>query len=541
MIVTTTALLAAVVAGFGLLGMHSISGVYVRASADTEARLRDQLRDVGSATVQMLAASSRTYFEQSNDTDMRHYVTQLGRGDRRIAYVYVLDHRQGLVAHSDAARNPREGHPAMGDESWKRILLSWRELAQRTDEQGLVATPELGSGAGRLALFALPVFAPGVTGSLRAALDAGRAASPPYGYVVIAYTLVHLDQALAELRLAKERAYHDALLGIAGVGALFLLLGTALAVLQGLRIARPIRRLAARAEQIASGDLTSRVEIGTGDEVGLLGRNFNYMADQLAVLLDETRRKAGLEKDLEVARTIQETLVPTREVVDRRFIRFAGHFQPASTCGGDWWTYHDLVGDKVLIVIGDATGHGVSSALITAAAKASCGVAKTLSGHDLSCHQLLEIMNREVFGSRKSELLMSCFASVLDPRTSSIQCANAGHPQPYLYRPDGGRGRFEVLGARGPLLGSDPDSTFPEQTRAFEPGDLLLWYTDGIVECRNHEGEELGQRRLRAMLQHSAHLEDPAEMRDAILGAVREFLGAEAPEDDITLVVGRIC
>src|SRR5207244_8208632 len=105
------------------------------------------------------------------------------------------------------------------------------------------------------------------------------------------------------------------------------------------------------------------------DEIGILGENFNFMADQLVVLLQQTAEKARLEQELEVARTIQETLVPPNDPVSNGFFKFACYFQPASQSGGDWWTWHQLVGDKVLVVIGDVTGHGVPSAMITAAAK----------------------------------------------------------------------------------------------------------------------------------------------------------------------------
>ena len=94
------------------------------------------------------------------------------------------------------------------------------------------------------------------------------------------------------------------------VGLFFVLVGTALAIFQGLRISRPIKMLAWRADQIARGDLETRVEISSGDEIGMLGENFNYMADRLLILMRETAEKATLEKELEVARTIQETLVP---------------------------------------------------------------------------------------------------------------------------------------------------------------------------------------------------------------------------------------
>ena len=120
-----------------------------------------------------------------------------------------------------------------------------------------------------------------------------------------------------------------------------------------------------------------------------------------------------MEQELEVARTIQETLVPPNEPVAQGHFKFAGYFQPASQCGGDWWTWHQLVGDKILIVIGDVTGHGVPSAMITAAAKAACDVARSVYQDDVAVAKLLEIMNYASFESAKRKFVMTCFAAIL--------------------------------------------------------------------------------------------------------------------------------
>src|SRR5262249_52982189 len=155
--------------------------------------------------------------------------------------------------------------------------------------------------------------------------------------------------------------------------------------------------------------------------------NFNYMADRLLILMRETAEKATLEKELEVARMIQETLVPPPDLVDRGFAQLAGYFLPASQCGGDWWTMHDLPDGRLLVVIGDVPGHGVPSAMITAAAKASCDVVRATEGAKLTVTRLLEVMNRAIFESAKRKFVMTCFASILDPKTRTITYANAGH------------------------------------------------------------------------------------------------------------------
>src|SRR5262249_15262343 len=158
-----------------------------------------------------------------------------------------------------------------------------------------------------------------------------------------------------------DAEFRSAWLRTALIGLVFVLLGTASAVYQGLAISKPIKLLARGANEIARGHLEKRVPVDSSDEIGLLGENFNYMADRLVVLLRETAERATRERDLEVARAIQDALVPPADTVDRHYIKLAGFFQPATQCGGDWWTCYDLPDGKVLVVIGDVTGHGVPS------------------------------------------------------------------------------------------------------------------------------------------------------------------------------------
>jgi serine phosphatase RsbU (regulator of sigma subunit) len=264
------------------------------------------------------------------------------------------------------------------------------------------------------------------------------------------------------------------------------------------------------------------------------------MADQLVVLLQQTAEKAKMEQELEVARTIQETLVPPNEPVAQGHFKFAGYFQPASQCGGDWWTWHQLVGDKILIVIGDVTGHGVPSAMITAAAKAACDVARSVYQDDVAVTKLLEIMNYAIFESAKRKFVMTCFASIVDTKKRTITYANAGHNFPYLFRAgEDGKGEFGSLMIRGNRLGDLRESKYEAKTTDLVPGDILVWYTDGIVECENAGGEEYGEKRFRSSVRRAAAL-DAGEMRDAVVADSQTFFGETLRKDDITLVIGRI-
>ncbi len=213
---------------------------------------------------------------------------------------------------------------------------------------------------------------------------------------------------------------------------------------------------------------------------------------------------------------------------------------PASQCGGDWWTVHDMPDGRVLVVIGDVTGHGVPSAMITAAAKAACDVVRTSEGARLTVTKLLEVMNRAIFESAKRKFVMTCFASILDPKARTITYANAGHNFPYLFRPGAPDGTdFQVLMSRGNRLGDLEESTYAEKSHALQKGDVLVWYTDGIVECENERGEEYGEKRFRAAIRRASE-QDPIGMRESVVSAAGTFFGDRARKDDITLVFARI-
>ena len=509
MIATSTLLILMIVALFGILNIVNTSRVFEEQSQRQRDAFVASLQKRGSVQTRDLAQASANALVQNDPTTLQNFVPEIAKGDLEVAYAFVAD-KEGLVlAHSDTKLN---GKP-MTDPAAREMLTAKDAVTKE------VTTP-----AGKEYLFARPVIQDG----------------QKQGTVVLAYSLKVLEETLKKLDSDKEAAFQAAWVRTALVGLFFVLVGTALAIFQGLRISRPIKMLAWRADQIARGDLETRVEISSGDEIGMLGENFNYMADRLLILMRETAEKATLEKELEVARTIQETLVPPPDPVERKYVKLAGYFLPASQCGGDWWTVHDMPDGRILVVIGDVTGHGVPSAMITAAAKAACDVVRATEGDKLTVTRLLEVMNRAIFESAKRKFVMTCFASILDPVRKTITYANAGHNFPYLFRPGAADGNdFQVLMSRGNRLGDLEESTYSEKTAQLNNNDILVWYTDGIVECENDRGEEYGEKRFRAAIRRAAEL-DPVAMRESVVSAAGQFFGERARKDDITMVFARI-
>lgn len=554
MILTTTILIVVTVVGSGVLNVINVRKAFDESSTaqiEIFRRGRETLGEFG--TPLFARAVSQLLFDKGRDPDILSVVKETveqdtkekdGKTDYGLKLAYVLDLNQKVIAHCFESPklecvmgNHEPMSPtisAIGAESWKQALAAWKASGKN---EALVRF-DLTSAGSPHQVFAFPVFAAGTPATAAGAL-APEAPDARLGYVVLGYDLAPIQTFTEKSAEQKAAASTRAALYTGAVGALFALIGTVLAIFQGLSISRPIKQLAWKADQIARGDLEARVDITSSDEIGTLGENFNFMADQINILLSQTAEKARIEQELEVARTIQETLVPTADPVDKGVLKFAGFYQPAAQTGGDWWTWSELVGDKVLLVIGDVTGHGVPSAMITAAAKAACDVARHVHNDDVTVTRLLEIMNHAIFESAQRRFVMTCFASIIDTKMRTITYANAGHNFPYLFRQNEGKGEFGSLMIRGNRLGDDRASRYEAKTTELAGGDVLIWYTDGIVECEGENGEEYGEKRFRASVRKSASL-DAGEMRDAIVADATSFFGNAPRKDDITMIVGRI-
>ncbi|MBA3392953.1 MAG: SpoIIE family protein phosphatase [Deltaproteobacteria bacterium] len=557
MILTTTLLIIVTVVGSGLLNVFNIRRVFddtTQRQQELFSRGRETLGEIG--TPLFARAVQQLLIDRGRDPDIVSLVRETvaqdtkdqdGRKDYGLKLAFVLDLNQNLVAHcyEDAKLECIQGAtphepvgPALGQLSvttWQRALEAWKAAAD-TKGPALVRFDVEAAGS-RYRVFAFPVFIgdePTAAGAIAADRPEAR-----QGYVILGYDLAPIAWFATSAAEQKAEASTRAALYTGAVGALFALIGTLLAIFQGLSISRPIKQLAWKADQIARGDLMARVEITSSDEIGFLGENFNFMADQITILLQQTAEKARIEQELEVARAIQETLVPTADPVDKGALKFAGFYQPAAQTGGDWWTWSELASGKYLLVIGDVTGHGVPSAMITAAAKAACDVARHVHGDTVTVTRLLEIMNHAIYESAQRRFVMTCFASIVDTEARTITYANAGHNFPYLFRSSEGKGEFGSLMIRGNRLGDDRTSKYEAKTTELVPGDVIIWYTDGIVECENEAGDEYGEKRFRASVRKAAAL-DVGEMRDAIVADATTFFGEAPRKDDITMIIGRI-
>ena len=268
------------------------------------------------------------------------------------------------------------------------------------------------------------------------------------------------------------------------------------------------------------------------NEVSVIRTNMVRLADQLLAVLSAARDRASVRKELEVAGAVQQLLVPGHSEIERAGIRVVGYCEPAAECGGDWWTFEDLANQRVLTMSGDVSGHGASAAIITGVAKAACDLAIEVTQGQISAGDLLGLMNATLFRVARRQLMMTCVATVFEPATRTLTVANAGHPFPILIR----SGVIHPLIAEGSPLGAAAVSNYAPITVQAEIGDVMVCFTDGIVEAENRQGEQFTEKRLRAVAQRAA-ASGAVAVRDAIVTAVNMFRDNQPASDDMSFVV----
>jgi predicted ester cyclase len=242
----------------------------------------------------------------------------------------------------------------------------------------------------------------------------------------------------------------------------------------------------------------------------------------------ERIERERVEQELRVARRIQQASLP-KEVPTLEGWQISPYYQPAREVGGDFYDFLELDDGRLGIVVGDATGKGVPAALVMASARSMLRAVAEASNY--SPGDVLAKVNDSLVADIPPNMFVTCFYAILDPKSSSLSYANAGHDLPYLYR----SGDAEELRVRGMPLGLMPGMGYEEKETILEAGDSALFYSDGLVEAHNPKGEMFGFPRLQGLV---AKYGEERSLGETLLEELYSFTGGEGweQEDDITLL-----
>lgn len=339
-----------------------------------------------------------------------------------------------------------------------------------------------------------------------------------------------------EWRQAMRPAYNliekCIFLGMIAVGAAVIF-----AILFSKTLTAPIGRLYEATRQVAGGNFGLQVDEKGTDEISALSKSFNVMSRKILELIEESIQKTKLENEIAIASTVQQTLIPSSEN-SAEWFTIHSHYQPADQCGGDWWGYFN-VGGKAVVMIADATGHGLPCALITASARSCFSVLQKLANEDsefsFSPAAMLSFANRVVFDASQGSIMMTFFIAVIDSEKSTITFSNAGHYPAWLFRKIDGQRSLVSLGIPGERLGEKQENrSYEEASAEIKPGDILFLYTDGLTEGKNPEGGMYGKKAVRKAIEASLEQGAKSVVENVVQGFMT-FSQGHPLEDDITI------
>jgi sigma-B regulation protein RsbU (phosphoserine phosphatase) len=498
LLLTTGAMIVAIVALLAGAFAFSTSQQFAQTGSVYEHRLQDQAKELGQTVAKTLSLTTRNNLRDNDYGTVNDVVHALVKDNPNVLRVQVFNAEGGMVADSDP--DAKEGTP------------SGRQVA---------------SGANNGIYRSKPVI------EYQEPIDYGSAQK---ALVVVSYSLEPLQQQKRELDQTKAAALASNTTRAAVLGLGFVLVASIISFFQSRRLTRPLGTLNDSVNQLASGNLEARVPAISGArEVKTLGIVFNHMADRIGYLLEDARTKAQLEREMALARTVQETLLPRREPMQVGPLRIAGACITADACGGDWWLRAQLDDRRAVLGIGDVTGHGLSTALVATSATSGFAAAIKMREPDqINAAMLASSLNQTLFHVGRGEYQMSSALAMFDLQTGEVEYAAGAHPSAAVVnRVDGQAGS---LLARGPLLGAAPDSKYSARKQQLRSGDLIVWYTDGLTEARDGAGNQYGMQRLIACMKQNSSM-SAERLRDAILYDVRKFSAGQTQDDDITVVV----
>jgi sigma-B regulation protein RsbU (phosphoserine phosphatase) len=267
-------------------------------------------------------------------------------------------------------------------------------------------------------------------------------------------------------------------------------------------------------------------------------QTLSILAAHLAVSLENARLyeklakdEARMERELTAAQRLQTALLRPVPSIDYGLDITARIHSAREVCG-DLYDFLSYGTQQLGIALGDVSGKGTAAALYGAVAT---GILRSLSPQKLQPAELLRLLNQLVCDRRVEGRYMTiCFATWQKAR-QKLRVANAGQTQPLLWKD----GHVEQIKLSGFPIGIFEDATYDEWSVRLNPGDILLFFSDGLTEAANREGKFFGTNRIKELLASNAHL-NSSDLADRLLEEVQEFTQGGAITDDRTLVVVKV-
>lgn len=304
------------------------------------------------------------------------------------------------------------------------------------------------------------------------------------------------------------------------------------------KLTTPLSHLLEGVERIGGGDLTTQLEVHTGDEIETLADAFNHMTASLQQHIRDltavTAEKERIGAELNVATKIQKDMLPNifPAFPERREFDIYATMDPAKEVGGDFYDFFMVDDTHLAVVMADVSGKGVPAALFMVIAKTIIKN-QALTGESLD--QVFQRANDQLCENDGEGLFVTAFMGLLDLKDGGFTYVNAGHNPPLLRRKGG---TYEYLKLDpGFVLAGLEGMTYDTAHLTLAPGDTLYLYTDGVTEALNPEEELFGEDRLRAALNDPQAIDLPvAQLLPYLRAALEQYARGAEQADDITML-----
>ncbi len=309
--------------------------------------------------------------------------------------------------------------------------------------------------------------------------------------------------------------------------AVMTVLGIIIMTLSVRRILDPLRQLTRTTEDVANGNLNATFQFESKDEIGNLARSLNKMMGAL-------QQNLRITQEFEIARRMQTEMLP-REAPALPGLQIVARSIPATEVGGDFYDFIRLDEHRLIIIVGDVSGKGVSGAMVTSAALSAL---RHAAEERRSPAEILNFANRRLARDLQRNMFVAVFCGVLDTAAGTLTYANAGQTLPMICR------EHEAFYLSAPLqgerfpLGARKAASYGQAQIALYANDLLVFYTDGIVDMMNRAREPYSFERFQASVQTHARTPLP-EMLEHLIAAAESFAATKEHFDDITLLLTR--
>ncbi|MGB7723581.1 MAG: SpoIIE family protein phosphatase [Bryobacteraceae bacterium] len=323
--------------------------------------------------------------------------------------------------------------------------------------------------------------------------------------------------------------------------AILFLIVEMVSLLAGIQLSRSmtgaVHELYEGTRHVKVGDFSYRIPVKGNDQLAELSTSFNTMTGNLGQLIVVAKEKERLESELEIAREVQNQLFP-KDVPYVKTLELKGVCTPARVVSGDYYDFMAVSEGALAFAIGDVAGKGISAALLMAtiqsAMRSQLSTSNGSGQHRPSPARMVSNLNQQLYATTSLEKYATFYFALYDESTHALTYTNAGHLPPMLLRGND----IQTMDATGTVVGAFPFATYEERTVPLEHGDILLAYTDGIVEPENVYGEVFGEDRLKDLLLKYARA-DSSELIARTMEAVVHWTGSSELQDDMTMVVAR--